>query len=310
MSRNKSNAKLKMVSIKKILVPFDFSQYSSNALREAISIAKVFSAKIELIHVITPVYAAVSDNLVPGYDVFYNKLMRKAKDELMSIAKEVERKNTINVAFKTKLGPIHVEILQEAEKTDADLIVMGTHGTSGFKEFFAGSNAYRIVQNAPCPVLTIQKKLVSSRIKSIVLPIRLEINSRQKVELVATLAKIYSAKILVTGYLKENDKSDEFKIKRYCNQVEKLLNKESIAFKTTIIKDQNFTKAIVSHAKRQKADVIAIMTTHNFSLDQLVRGPYAGQFVNHSKIPILSVPDRISFDYSYTPSLSGGYQNN
>jgi len=312
MSKKESTAKLKMVSIKKILVPIDFSECSSNAIRQAVHLAQTFLSHIEIVHVITPVYITpiTSEMLIPYDNVNYKKMLKDAEKKLLKIAKEIQTHESVSVSVTTQLNVVYTGILERAKKINADLIIMGTHGTSGVKEFIAGSNAFRVVRDSGCPVLTIQKKIANNKIKNIVLPIRLEINSRQKVELVATLAKIYSAKILITGYLKDSDERDEQKVKQYCAQVEALLNKETIAFKTFLLKDKNFTKAIINHAKKQKADMVAVMTTHNFSLDQLLNGPYAEQFVNHSKIPILSVPDRISFDYSYTPSLSGGYQNN
>lgn len=311
MSKKKSTAKLKQINIKKILVPIDFSECSSNALRQAVHLARTFMATIEIMHVITPVYITPtsSEMLIPFNDINYKKMLKNAEKKLLSIAKEIQTNESVNVTVTAQLNVVYTGILARAKKTKADMIIMGTHGTSGIKEFFAGSNAFKVVQHSECAVLTIQKK-TASKIKNIVLPIRLEINSRQKVELAATLAKIYSAKILITGYLKEANKRDEQKIKQYTSQVALLLRNESIPSETFLLKDKNFTKAMINHAKKQKANMIAVMTTHNFSLDQLLNGPYAEQFVNHSKIPILSVPDRISFEYTYTPSLSGGYQNN
>lgn len=311
MSKKKSTAKLKQLSIKKILVPVDFSECSSNALRQAVHLAQMFKAKIEIIHVITPVYitATTSDMLIPYDNLNYKNLLKDAEKKLIKIAKEIQTHESVSVSVNTQLNVVYTGILERAQKINADLIIMGTHGTSGIKEFFAGSNAFRVVKHSGCPVLTVQKKL-NNKIKNIVLPIRLEINSRQKVGLVATLAKVYNAKVLITGYVKKVNERDELKVKQYCNQVEKLLQKETIAFKTFLLKDKNFTKAVLNHAKKQKADMIAVMTNHDFSLDQVLSGPYAEQFVNHSKTPILSVPNTIEFEYSYTPSLSGAYQNN
>jgi nucleotide-binding universal stress UspA family protein len=53
---------------------------------------------------------------------------------------------------------------------------------------------------------------------------------------------------------------------------------------------------MIDHAKEQKADLFVIMTKHDFSLKQILNGTYAQQFVNHSKIPVLSVPDTVKFD--------------
>jgi nucleotide-binding universal stress UspA family protein len=304
MKKKRSNVKLQPVKIKQILVPIDFSEFSSNALREAIHIARIFTAKIELIHVVTPVYVTGNETLIPRGDAFYGKLLKQAEKGLVKIAKEVEAREAIKISVKTSLNTVHAAILEHAEKTKTNLIVMGTHGTGGVKEFFAGSNAYRVVSESECPVLTVQKRTARKGFKKIVLPLRTELNSRQKVNLVATLAKAFMSEIIIAGYTDGKNESEARKIALYANQVEKFLNKEAIACSKTFINDKNFTKAIIDHAKKHKADLVAVMTNHDFSLSQILNGPYAQQFVNHSPIPVLSVPNTLQFEYRHRALLS------
>ena len=298
---------LTATKIKRILVPFDFSEHSSNALRQAIHMAKCFMAEIDLLHVIAPVYATPHyAALLPSNDVFYNKLLRTALKNLKKIASDAGANEGVKINCKSSLNVIHREILSYAKTRKADLIIMGTHGVSGVTEFFAGSNAYRIVSESKCPVITVQKRSAIKGFKKIILPIRSELNSRQKVNLVATLAKTFMSKVYITGYIEGSNKSEKFKVSTYMKQVEDFLNAESINFESTIVKGTNFTETILTEAKKQKADLIAVMTTHDFRLTQLIAGTYSQQFVNHSKTPILSVPDNLNFEYSYSDPLLGG----
>lgn len=312
MKRKRKEVKIKPMSIKKILVPFDFSEYSANALREAIVIARTFMAQIELIHVITPVYMTSTSRgaLIPYESSFYKKIMNEATKKLTSIAKEIETKEAIKINVKTSLNIIYTAILDHADKIKADLIIMGTHGTSGVQEFFIGSNAYRIVNKSSCPVITVQKKITKKGFKSIVLPIRSELNSRQKVNLVALLAKAFMSTVYITGYTDSGSKTETMKVKSYMAQVEKFLNSEAIEFKSAFITGTNFTKSIIDHALKNKADLIAIMTNHDFSIDQIFSGVYAQQFVNHSKLPVLCVPNTLDFEYSFTNPLLGSLEFN
>lgn len=306
MRNTKRNPKLKPTKINRILVPFDFSEHASNALRHSIFLAKCFMAEIELLHVVTPIYITPdSTGLLPRNDTYYNRLLKKSLYNLKNIAKAVSSKEGIKISCKTSLNVIHREIINYAKKRKVSIIVMGTHGTSGIIEFFAGSNASRVVNAAPCPVITVQNRKFLNGYKKIILPIRAEINSRQKVNLVATIAKTMMSKIIITGYLGSSYKSEKIKVNNYVKQVENFLRKESISFSSTIIKHTNFTKAIINHANKNKADLIAIMTKHDFSLNQILNGSYAQQFVNHSKIPILSVPNSLKFNYSYTKPWLG-----
>ncbi|WP_396127461.1 universal stress protein [Aurantibacillus circumpalustris] len=174
---------------------------------------------------------------------------------------------------------------------------MGTHGTSGVTEFFVGSTAFRVVNHASCPVLTVQKRSTKKSYKTIIVPIRAELNSRNKVNLVAKIAKTFSSKIIVTGYTSGNNKTEKEKVKQYVSQVIAFLKNEGIEYESVFLSNSNFTKAILDHAKEQKADLLAIMTKHDFSLAQIINGTYAQQFVNHSKIPVLSVPDTLKFEF-------------
>ncbi len=177
-----------------------------------------------------------------------------------------------------------------ADEGKFDLIIMGTHGTSGVKEFFAGSNAYKVVNHAECPVLTIQQKPDNQSYKNIILPIRLEITSRQKVDYAIEMARLFDATIFIVGYTDDKNESQQFKVKQYVEQVEKYLTKCNVKHTSTSIFANNFTKEILDYAKKNNADLIVVMKKHDFSLTQLVKGVYSEESGNHSVIPILSIP--------------------
>jgi nucleotide-binding universal stress UspA family protein len=125
---------MKPFNIKKILVPTDFSETAGNALKQAINIAKVTKANLKLVHIVTPANYSPSESLVALDDTFYNKKIKKANLDLKAIAKEIKELNSISVEYVVKLGSIKEEVCDLAKKEKSDLIVMGTHGTSGVKE--------------------------------------------------------------------------------------------------------------------------------------------------------------------------------
>jgi nucleotide-binding universal stress UspA family protein len=276
--------------IKKILVPTDFSETAGNALSQALYIAKLNKATIKLIHVVVPTYIPSQNSLLPSNDTFYATILDQSKKGLKKLAAEIAEINSIRVSYEVKSGNISDEICDIAKKEKVDIIIMGTHGTSGVKEFFAGSNAYKVVNHAECPVLTIQKIPNEQGFKNIILPIRLEITSRQKVDYSIEMARLFDATIFITGYTDDKNESNQFKIKQYVEQVEKYLTKHNVKHKSTSIFADNFTKEILDYAKKNNADLIVVMKKHDFSLDQLLKGVYSEQFVNHSAIPILSIP--------------------
>jgi nucleotide-binding universal stress UspA family protein len=297
---------MKKFEIKKILFPTDFSETANIALRQAIFMARLAKAELKLLYVIEPEMNFSATLLMPQTESYYERLKKNLLNKLKNIASEIHKETSIDVTYETRFDGVYKQICNVAQEEDFDLIIMGTHGNSGISELFAGSNAGKVVTHCECPVITLQKKLSNKGFRNIILPIRAEANSRQKVDYVVELAKLYSASIHITGYAKESNKKDQGIVKQYVKQVEKYLKGLDISCNTTLIIGDNFIKEILLHAKKNKADLIAVMNETDFNLDQLIKGPYAKQFVNHSTIPILSVPVSSDPDLiTYSPYLSG-----
>ena len=145
-------------SIKRILVPTDFSEASTEAVATAIAFAKAFGAAIDLVHVaVEATYA-----LPPPVDVATVPIdMTKVMDEVnRNLTAEQERVRATGAPCESTvlIGRPDAEIVAYADKTGADLIVMGTHGRSGIGHAILGSVAERVVQHAHRPVLIVPFK--------------------------------------------------------------------------------------------------------------------------------------------------------
>ena len=153
---------MKAFNVKKILVPVDFSETSLKALDHAVYMAKASGAVITLIHNTGSMmvntspgeYYASSIDRLPDYE---NEMFERAKTHLQNLAEKIEKKNGIKITAITTSGWVKEEVLATGKKIKADIIVMGTHGTKGFRELIIGSNTFRVINEAKCPVLSIQK---------------------------------------------------------------------------------------------------------------------------------------------------------
>ena len=149
-----------MPRIKKILVPVDFSDYSKSTVEYAVLLAGRFHASIDLVHVIEPFAYDVTDTAqVVDH---YGALIRIA-DRLMINARERITRRGIKVRSLVLRGSPAPEIVNEARRRRADLIIMGTHGRTGLEHLMLGSVAERVVRLAPCPVLTVRSGRRSTR---------------------------------------------------------------------------------------------------------------------------------------------------
>ena len=145
--------------MKRILHPTDFSSASGPAFKKAVEMAKTNRAALDVLHVVTPViplYAGmymspgVYDELVRSATVW----TRKEMDKLLKKARAAGVKTTSVIVE----GNPEDRIVRAARARRADLIVIGTHGRTGFSRLLLGSVASRVIAASPCPVVTVRGK--------------------------------------------------------------------------------------------------------------------------------------------------------
>ena len=155
-----------MKSIKKILVPVDFTAYSDRALEVAAQMACQFRARILLLHVIEQFTYTVSDT----FEVLdHYPALKSLAEPQMEILMKGLRKKGLRVDGRIERGNPYLEILKACRKDKADMIVMGTHGRTGIPHLVMGSVAENVVRMATCPVMTVpgDKKAKAGFLKNI-----------------------------------------------------------------------------------------------------------------------------------------------
>ena len=139
---------------KKILCPVDFSPGADRALAKAEELAKAMNAEIELLHVYQVPVLAFPDTPVTVSPAFISELVSSAERALSLLVDNVRARHVSATSHLAQGQPAQ-EIVARAHAIKADLIVIGTHGRSGFVRFMVGSVAERVVRTATVPVLTV-----------------------------------------------------------------------------------------------------------------------------------------------------------
>lgn len=172
---------------------------------------------------------------------------------------------------------------------------MGTHGASGYEEFFVGHTAHKVVNISPCPVITIREGFKMEGIKSIVMPIDESLHSREKVNHVIFIASRCKSVVHVLGIIQGTDKSDADKFKIKLNAVEKALKKAGITFLRKVVRGKHVAMEAMNYAGQVNAEMLTIMTDHESNMTSTFMGAFAQQIVNHSKLPVLSIRPKAGF---------------
>jgi nucleotide-binding universal stress UspA family protein len=144
-----------MLPLKKILCPTDFSEASQKALGEATELARHFKAEVCLVHVVPVVPPAPSDpNISFAVPEYERALHADAERQLRVLAEQLSARG---VAARTVVGhgDAGTDIVRVAASEGADLIVIATHGLTGWRHAIFGSVAEKVVRLAHRPVLTI-----------------------------------------------------------------------------------------------------------------------------------------------------------
>ncbi len=146
------------MKFKKILLPTDFSDESLYAMSYAVDLAKMFNAKLVMMHVIYDIEKASNLHIPhPSITELYQDLENHAKRNLQSFGIDL-REGLEEVDTVVKRGIPYEEIIKFANENNVDLIIIGTLPRSGVERFFVGSTTQRVIRNAPCPVLVVTKK--------------------------------------------------------------------------------------------------------------------------------------------------------
>jgi nucleotide-binding universal stress UspA family protein len=298
--------------IERILVPLDFSESSIDALRFALPFAREFGARLDLLHVIEPAarFSGPPGDmgyLPPTYD---KQQQRDAAARLKKLAAtEVRRPVHANTLVREG-APARV-INAVAGERRSNLLVLSTHGHTGLKRFFLGSTAEAVVRRAPCPVLTVRRRVLartgtlqsppSERINRILVPVDFSASSRGLVIYAAAFATQFRASLVLLHVV--NHINVPARVVYYATRLQLIVSERGIRHLAefagrlvpTDIESEQIVRAgtpydVIRHvAWREKADLIIIGTRGHGAVKRFFIGGTAGRVVRHAPCPVLVV---------------------
>jgi nucleotide-binding universal stress UspA family protein len=258
----------------KILVPTDFTKVSDTAIDHAILTGKIINAEVHVIHII--------EN---------KQQIGEARAKLEALSEIIRSEKGVEIQTIVRIGSIFEDIDKVATEIDASLIIMGTHGLRGM-QFITGSRALKIVTESSVPFIVVQERNIRPQgYHKLVVPLDLHKETKQKLSLVADMAKYFGSKV----HLISPGETDEFlrnQLNRNIRFAEEYFSEREIPYEVEITesKSDGFVKSLLKYSAAVEADLICIMNFYDNSIMSIFNQSYEQQVItNEAQIPVLCV---------------------
>jgi nucleotide-binding universal stress UspA family protein len=254
-----------------ILTPVDFTEVSDFAIDYSIQIARSIGAKLLLLNIVK-----VANEIQKSQQKIQVHI-----DELAEMHPLIETKGIVRV------GDIFNDIGNAAAENGADLIVMGTHGLSGF-QFITGSRALKVVADSEVPFLIVQKDAPDYiGFQNIFVPLSLEKNTKQKLSYVKTIASYFNSKIYLT-VPKEGDEFLKNKLTRDLAYSEQFFRDAGIEYEGYQLDHKNDINTYLNFAEKHHINLFVIMN-HDDTILPVISNDVQKVITNKEKIPTLLI---------------------
>ena len=308
----------KTTTLRRILVPIDFSPESLKTLRFAKLLATRFGARLHLMHVVSPPVTSPARPVMIPPAFSEEAIAVRARQRMKELLAELSLSARSNPCA-VRSGALVAEINEAARKIDADLIAIATRGYTGLKRAFLGSTTERVVREAPCPVLVVREKEHQStgkgarkgrtalQFRKILVPVDFSECSRLGLDYALGFAREFRARlvlfhsVVVHAYVL----GDEYTARAVPDliatqqdyaqdEMEKLLRSVSrkgreveseIAFGSPV-------EQINDYVAKEDIDLIITSTHGRSGLRRVFIGSTAERIVRHATCPVLVVPNR------------------
>lgn len=280
-----------------ILVPIDFSEQSQIALEYAFHLARKSNSTVYLLHVlkVTKSWLGIFSHEEQA------DLHEKIKTKLISLCLPCQTNREIEIIPLVRDGKLLETILDTAKEIEAQLIVVGTHPSNNFKQKVIGHNAYRLVKESTCPVITIKGKVNRVDCANILLPLDLTKETREKVTYAIFFAKLFNAKVHTVSVITTSNEEMLKKLNAQMQQVVKFIKASEVECSWNVIRPdsgaEKISTKLLEYAESKEADMIIIMTQQEMEIYEYFIGSTASEMIATSEIPVLSVIPKFRYNF-------------
>lgn len=273
--------------MKTIICPTDFSKASENAVQYAVALARKYQSKIILLHAYeTPVI--YTDVTVASLQIDFEAIRENALKQLKKFYSRIlESVNDIQFELVLQQGLPSARIIELAIEKKADMVVMATTASSQLQRFLIGSNASRVVREAPCKVLLVPPKARFTGLKKIVYTTDLSDENLIASNQVAGIAERFNTELVFLNVDNKSLVHDDNDLKRITHRIRQFVSYPKM--KGFVCTDLNIADGITFFLKSQKADCLAMATHHRRIFQSMVNPSVTKRVSYQTNLPLLVI---------------------
>lgn len=266
--------------MKKIIVPTDFSKAAEAAANYGAWLAQKLSAKMELVHVLE---TNTSENSLHNWKTLEAQMVASAKEGAVRLIESI--RNPVEIIYKCLKGsPFENVISEYATSSKADMVVIGSRGASGLKKVFFGSNAARLVDTCPVPVVVVPSEFKFDGISKIAYATDM-VHLDEEIKTIARLARPFGAEIVILHITDEDaTKRDRSSLKEI---LVRMADYNKIQFK--VIGKDDVVGGIDEVVSTMKPDMLAMFTHQRDITDKILGRGVTRQLAFQNKLPLMVI---------------------
>ncbi|WP_140938209.1 universal stress protein [Sphingobacterium lumbrici] len=277
--------------MKNILFSTDFSDGANNAFLYALQLANQLDTKLYVLYsyispVLSATHAGQPELLGQVYEQIELTKFDYYKKQIPQLHELAQKHNLDHskMMFLFEEGTVVAAVKKSVQQENIALVVMGTHGTSGFKNEFIGSNTVNVIRNIKAPVLAIPAKAAYSAIQKVAFTTLFREKDQAALKEILDLAKVVDATVYCTNVITEN--SDPADALFYGESWRKLFPDCKLEF--TFLKNEDTVENTINRfIKESNIDLLAIVKRNRSFFDRLFSSSLSNNLTFHAEIPIL-----------------------
>lgn len=271
--------------MKRILVPTDFSEHAHYALKVASQIAKKNDSELFLLNLLD-LPSHMKDMINSGVNIPEVMLFLKKTNDKLDELRTEDFLQGLTITTCTKIEKAFEGISTYSKENNIDLIVMGSHGTSGFQEVLIGSNTEKVVRTSETPVLVIKGEVEVFKADNFVFASDFTQEIKKPFQKLLKFADLFKANLSLVMINTPNSFKTSINAEKIMNDFIKEFSLEK--YSLHIHNDSNVEKGILNFANKMNADLIGICTHGRIGFAHFFNGSISEDLVNHTVKPVIT----------------------